>query len=198
MKTRKLIAGLLLALCAVASAADKRIPLTDQESMVLRWDPAWTVASNEEKDPQGTVRFNGGNRDVWAVTLTPMPDHPSLTADTGNLRIYVRTMVRLLENGGVTVDTEHRTLEGGSTKGFYVKAHDVKAAAVNKTKGVSSNSAGIPTKSTNKPKPLDYANGYVGALSVGGQPYVFEVLWNAGGEKPAESALAALRTLRIQ
>lgn len=198
MNMRKRLVGLLLAVCSVATAADQRIPLPGGEVMTIAWEPSWVVAPNEDKDPQGTVRFNNGSRGSWEVTLAPMPPHPSLTADTGNLRIYLRSMVRMLENGGVTVEQEHRAFEGGTAKGFYVRAHDVKAAALKETKSATSNNAGIPTKSTNKPKPLDYSDGYVGAISIGGRPYVFEVLWNAGGEKPAGVALAALRSVRIQ
>jgi hypothetical protein len=186
MELQRLLAGLLLAaLAAVASAADKRIALPGGESLVIGWNPAWVVAELEPGDPAGAVRFNGGDRVLWEVTIVPMPPHPSLTADSGNLRIYVRSMARDLANIGVTVDDEHRSLEGGPAKGFYVKAHDVKAAIAQ-------------SSSKGKSKSPDYAHGYVGALSVGGRPYVFEVLWNAGGEKNAESALVAMRTLRIQ
>jgi hypothetical protein len=198
MKARTMLLGLLLAVGSLAAAADQRIPLPGGEVMTLPWDPSWAVAPNEDKDPHGTVRFNNGSRGLWEVSLAPLPPHPSLTADTGNLRIYLRSMIRLLENGGVTVEQEHRNFEGGTAKGFYVRAHDVKAAALRETKSGTSNNAGIPTKSTNKPKPLDYSDGYVGAISIGGRPYVFEVLWNAGGEKPASAALTALRSVRIQ
>jgi hypothetical protein len=198
MKTgvRRILWGVLLAsLGAVAAAADKRIPLSGGETMIVSWNAEWVVAEPEDADPDGTVQFHGGNRDLWNVTIAPLPLHPSLTGDTGNLRIYVRTMVRALENGNVAVDHEQRTLEGGSAKGFYVKAHDVKAAALAESKG-----GGSPNKpkTSGKPESRDYADGYVGAISIGGRPYVFEVLWNAGGEKPATAALNALRTLRIQ
>jgi hypothetical protein len=198
MKTavRKVLPGVLLALLAAnAAAADKRIPLSGGEAMSISWNPEWVVGEPEDNDPDGTVHFNGGNRDLWTVSIAPLPQHPSLTGDTGNLRIYVRTMVRALENGNVTVDHEQRSLDGGAAKGFYVKAHDVKAAALAESKGGASPNK---PKTSNKPKPRDYSDGYVGAISIGGRPYVFEVLWNAGGEKPASAALNALRSLRIQ
>jgi hypothetical protein len=155
MELRRILAGILLAaIAAMATAADKRIALPGGESMVIGWHPAWVVADLEPGDPAGAVRFNGGNRVQWEVTIVPMPPHPSLTADSGNLRIYVRSMARDLENLGVTVDEEHRSLEGGQAKGFYVKAHDVKAAVAQ-------------SASKGKSKSLDYAHGYVGALSVG-------------------------------
>jgi hypothetical protein len=197
MKTavRKFLWSVLFTLLAAnATAADKRIPLSGGEAMVISWNPEWVVGEPEDNDPDGTVHFNGGNRDLWTVSLAPLPQHPSLTGDTGNLRIYVRTMVRALENANVTVDQEQRSLDGGSAKGFYVKAHDVKAAALADSKGASPNKP----KTSNKPKPRDYSDGYVGAISIAGRPYVFEVLWNAGGEKPAGVALNALRSVRIQ
>lgn len=195
MDMRTILPGLIVALlAATAAAADKRVSLPGGEAMVIGWNPAWVVADPESVDPQGTVRFNGGDRVLWEVSVAPMPPHPSMTADTGNLRIYVRSMVRMLEQGNVIVDHEQRTLEGVS-KGFYVKARDVKAAALQRTGGATgANSAAA----NGKPKTPDYANGYFGALSVSGRAYVFEVLWNAGGEKSAEAALAAMRTLRIQ
>jgi hypothetical protein len=198
MKTdvRRIFWGVFLAsLSVVAPAADKRIPLHGGEAMLISWNAEWVVGEAEDKDPDGTVHFHGANRDLWTVSIAPLPLHPSMTGDTGNLRIYVRTMVRALENGNVTVDHEQRTLDGGSTKGFYVKAHDVKAAALAESKG-----GGSPNKpkASGKPKPRDFADGYIGAISIGGRPYVFEVLWNAGGEKPANAALNALRTVRIQ
>lgn len=173
-------------LAATAAAADKRIPLPAGEAMIIGWNPAWAVAGLDDSDPAGTVRFNGGNRELWEVTIAPLPPHPSLTGDTGNLRIYVRSMARALENGGVTVDPEQRTLEGGNAKGFYVKAHDIKASSRQRPNAKS------------KPKQPNYSNGYIGAISVGDRPYLFEVLWNSGGEKTAEAALAAMRTVRIQ
>jgi hypothetical protein len=191
---RTILSGLILALlAATASAADKRVELPGGESMVIGWNPAWVIAELENGDPSGTVRFNGGDRVLWEVTIAPMPPHPSLTADTGNLRIYVRGMVRMLEQGNVIVDHEQRTVEGAVAKGFFVKAHDVKAAALQEARGRSS-----ATAAKSKAQVPDYANGYFGALSVSGRPYVFEVLWNAGGEKSAEAALASMRTLRIQ
>jgi hypothetical protein len=194
MDMLRTLAGLVLALLsATAAAADKRVPLPGGESMIIGWNAAWVVAEPENVDPIGTVRFNGGDRVLWEVSIAPMPPHPSLTADTGNLRIYVRSMVRMLEQGNVIVDHEQRTLEGVS-KGFYVKGHDVKAAALQQGKAASANAVAAK----GKPKAPDYANGYFGALSVSGRAYVFEVLWNTGGEKGAEAALAAMRTLRIQ
>jgi hypothetical protein len=184
---RKILCGLLLvALSAGVTAADKRIPLPAGEAMIIGWNPAWVVAELDDDDPVGTVRFNGGNREQWAVAIQPLPPHPSLTADTGNLRIYVRNMARALENANIGVDAEQRVLEGGNAKGFYVKAHDIKSQSRQKPNAKS------------KPKEPNYSDGYVGAISVGGRPYVFEVLWNTGGEKPAEAALAAMRSVRIQ
>ncbi len=184
---RTILFGLLLAALPVSvPAADKRIPLPAGEALIIGWNPAWVLAELDDEDPAGTVRFNGGNREQWAVAIQPLPPHPSLTADTGNLRIYVRNMARALENASIGVDPEQRVIEGGSAKGFFVKAHDIKAQSRQKPNAKS------------KPKEPNYSNGYVGALSVGGRPYLFEVLWNTGGEKSAEAALAVMRTVRIQ
>jgi hypothetical protein len=39
---------------------------------------------------------------------------------------------------------------------------------------------------------------YAGPLSISSRAYVFQILWNAGGETAANAALAAMRTVRIQ
>jgi hypothetical protein len=38
----------------------------------------------------------------------------------------------------------------------------------------------------------------VGALSINSRAYLFEVIWNKGGETAANTALAAIKTIRIQ
>lgn len=44
----------------------------------------------------------------------------------------------------------------------------------------------------------DFTDGYFGALSIGGRPYIFEVSWIAGGVAAANTALAAINAIRIQ
>ena len=44
----------------------------------------------------------------------------------------------------------------------------------------------------------DYTDAYTGALSISSRAYLFEVVWNKGGEAAANAALAALKTVRIQ
>jgi hypothetical protein len=36
------------------------------------------------------------------------------------------------------------------------------------------------------------------AVTHGGKPWLFEIVWVSGGEQPAQAALAAVRTMRIQ
>ena len=63
---------------------------------------------------------------VVRTSLAPLPPHPTLTGDTGNLRIYVRNMSRAMDNSGVHVDEEQRAIEGVNARGFYFKAHDLR------------------------------------------------------------------------
>ncbi len=44
----------------------------------------------------------------------------------------------------------------------------------------------------------NYTDGYTGALSISSRAYLFEVVWNKGGETAANSALAELKTVSIQ
>ena len=44
----------------------------------------------------------------------------------------------------------------------------------------------------------EYTETYTGALSINSKAYLFEVVWNKGGEAAANTALAALKTVRIQ
>jgi hypothetical protein len=44
----------------------------------------------------------------------------------------------------------------------------------------------------------EYTDAYTGALSINSRVYLFEVLWIKSGEVAANTALAALKTVRIQ
>jgi len=110
--------------------------------------------------------------------VAPLPPHPTLTGDIGNLRIYLRNMSRMMENGGLDVEQEQKSFDGTQARGFYVKAHDSNP------------------KAHNKKKDDPYSDGYTGAVSLGSKPYLFEVTWNPGSEADANAAFAALKTLR--
>jgi hypothetical protein len=184
MLKRKITAGLacawLAAQAGVALAADKRIELNTGDTLVLSWREGWMVGTPPPKSPDGAMVFHGADKTKWRVVLAPLPPHPTLTGDVGNLRIYVRNMARALENGGVSVDPEQLTFEGNSARGFYFKAHDPNPKAHAK----------------NKDDP--FTDGYTGAVSLGSRPYLFEVVWNPGSEADANAALAALKTIRKQ
>ena len=180
---RKIFFGLLVAgLVTAASAADKPITLDSGDTLTIKWGADWVVGAPLPESPFGTVTIHGPDPLLWRMTLAPLPPHPTLTGDTGNLRIYVRNMARGLENGGVEVDAEHRTLEGANARGFYFKAHDSRK----KTKAQIKQTGGA------------YTDGYTGALSIGARPYLFEVVWNKGGETAANTSLASLKTVRIK
>jgi hypothetical protein len=181
MPVRKILFTLLAAgFASLALADDKRIPLDTGDSITLSWRESWVVGAMPPGSPEvaGALVFHGPDVNKWRATIVPLPPHPTLTGDVGNLRIYVRNLARALENSGSTVDHEQKALTGGRASGFYVRAHDPKAG----------------TRKTNLP---DFSEGYVGAIKVGTKPYLFEVFWNAGGEADANAALAALKTLRM-
>jgi hypothetical protein len=183
MSFRRIILGLLLAAFAVAAtAADKRFKLEGGDTLSINGGADWVAGETPPDSPFGTLMIHGTDKTTWRLTLAPLPPHPTLTGDTGNLRIYVRNMSRGMDNGGVQVDEEQKTLEGVNARGFYFKAHDSRPK----------------TKAQIKATGGDYTDTYTGALSINSRAYLFEVVWNKGGEAAANAALAALKTVRIQ
>ena len=159
-------------------AADKRITVNTGETFVVNWRDGWTVGTAPPEAPEGTLVFHGPDSKNWRVVVAPLPPHPTLTGDVGNLRIYLRTMARGLENSGVEVEQEQKSFDGTHARGFYVKAHDPNP------------------KAHVKGKDNPYSDGFTGAVSLGSKPYVFEVTWNPGSEADANAAFSALKTLR--
>jgi hypothetical protein len=90
-------------------------------------------------------------------------------------------MARGIEQTGATVSPDQKPITG-TANGFYFKVH----YGASKTKKQVRLQGG------------DYADGYTGAVSISNRPYLFEVLWNAGGEPAGNSALAAVKGLSIQ
>jgi hypothetical protein len=164
-----------------AHAADLRVPMPGGQTLTIRADAGWVLAKNAGDAPEGAVSLTGADAAKWRITIAPLPPHPTLTGDTGNLRIYVRNMARGLENGGANVEEEHRTLQGQGVSGFYVQARDTRK----KTKAQIAKNG-------------DYTDTFVGAVTHGGKPWLFEIVWVSGGEESAQAALAAVRTMRIQ
>jgi hypothetical protein len=179
-RTQGWVWGVALALAGFASAADKpasaekRFALPAGESLVIKWNATWTEASPPAGSPVGSVAFNGPDAAKMRVLILPLPPNPNFTGDTGNLRILMRNMVRELEESGGEVNPDQLAIEGQNVRGFYVKGID------------------------HKPKPGEFRFIYAGPLSINSRAYVFQILWNAGGEAAANAALAALRTVRIQ
>jgi len=172
-----LVAAGLLATTS-AFAADKRITVNTGDTFVVSWRDGWTVGTAPPEAPEGTLVFHGGDSRKWRVVVAPLPPHPTLTGDIGNLRIYLRNMSRMMENGGLDVEQEQKSFDGTQARGFYVKAHDSNP------------------KAHTKKKDDPYSDGYTGAVSLGSKPYLFEVTWNPGSEADANAAFAALKTLR--
>ena len=182
MKTRALLCLCLLLATVATPAADKSVTLETGEVFTINWGADWVVGVNPPNSPLGTLSIHGPDAKLWRVSVGPLPPHPTLTADPGNLRMYMRIMARGMENGGVQVDPEHKALEGRSVHGIYVKAHDGRK----KTKAEIRKAGG------------EWTDSYIGALSVGDRPYLFEVAWIAGSEAAANTALAAIKTIRIK
>jgi hypothetical protein len=183
MSQRRMFFGLLLAgLATIASADARRFKLEGGDTLSINGGADWVVGDLLPESPFGTLTIHGADKTLWRLTLAPLPPHPTLTGDTGNLRIYVRNMSRGMDNGGVQVDEEQKALEGTNARGFYFKAHDSRP----KTKAQIKATGGA------------YTDTYTGALSINSRAYLFEVVWNKGGETAANAALAALKTVRIQ
>lgn len=178
---RSTICGLIL--CGVApfvDAADKPVPgekrfaLPAGQTMVIKWSAGWADIAVPPGTPAGTVAFSGPDASKMRAVIVPLPPDPNFTGDSGNLRTITTNMARELEGSGGEVDHEQRPIEGANVRGFYVKGID------------------------RKPKPGEFAFIYAGSLSIGSRPYVFQILWNTGGDAAADAALAALKSVRIQ
>ena len=183
MSIHRVFLGLLLMVFATAAtAADKRFKLEGGDTLSINAGADWVAGDLLQDSPFGTITIHGADKTLWRLTLAPLPPHPTLTGDTGNLRIYVRNMSRAMDNGGVQVNEEQKALEGTNARGFYFKAHDSRPK----------------TKAQIKATGGDYTDTYTGALSINSKAYLFEVVWNKGGEAAANAALAALKTVRIQ
>jgi hypothetical protein len=182
LSMRSAICGLILCgVTPIAEAADKPAATTEKrfalpagQTMVIKWSAGWADIAPPTGAPVGTVAFSGPDASKMRAMLVPMPPDPNFTGDSGNLRIVARNMARELEDSGGEVDHEQKPIEGANVRGFYVKATD------------------------HKPKPGEFSFIYAGPIAIGTRPYVFQILWNAGGEAAANNALAALKTVRIQ
>lgn len=183
MLVRRLLLGAMVAaLTLPALAADRRVPTDEGENFTFRsWGADWVVGEPIKEAPAGTITIHGPDAKLWRLTLAPLPPHPSLTGDVGNLRMYVRMMARGIEETGATVSPEQKPISGTSS-GFYFKVR----YTASKTKKQVRLQGG------------DYAEGYTGALTISGRPYLFEVLWNASGEPAGNVALSAMKGLSIQ
>lgn len=177
-----LLTTLLATLAGAAIAADRRVTLDTGDVFTISWGEDWVVGTNPPASLPGAITIHGPDDTLWRIGVTPLPPHPSLTADPGNLSMYMRMAARGMEQSGIEVEAGHKSIESRSVSGIYVKVYD----GHKKTKAEIRKAGG------------DFKNGYVGALSIGGRPYLFEVLWNAGGEAAANKALGAIKTIRIQ
>ena len=178
---RSVLCGLIL--CGVvpfavaadkAAPAEKRFALPAGETLVIKWTAGWADIAAPAGSPAGTVTFSGPDPSRMRVMIVPLPPSPNFTGDDGNLRILTRNMVREMEASGGEVNHDQIAIEGPDVRGFYVKGID------------------------HKPKPGEFSFIYAGPLAISSRPYVFQILWNAGGEGAANNALAALKTARIQ
>lgn len=174
--------GSLLLITSASMAADKSITMDTGDVVTLDWGADWIVGTNPPDSPPGTLTIHGPDAASWRIIVGPLPPHPTLTADAGNLRMYVRWMARGLENSGASVDEEPKPFQGRVAKGLYFKAHDGRK----KTKAQIRKVGG------------DFTEAFVGAMNVGSRPYVFEVNWIQGGEAAANKAFASVKNLKVK
>jgi hypothetical protein len=183
MSIRAILGSLLLvSLATIAGAADKRVTPNTGDTLTIKWGADWVVGTAPPEAPAGTFTVNGPDAASWRMTIAPLPANPTLTGDVGNLRIYVRMLARGLENGGAEVDPEQDQLDGANAHGFYFKVRDTRTKA----------------KARIKQQGGAFTDGFTGALSINSRAYLFEVVWNKGGEAAAAAALAALKTVSIR
>src|SRR5690349_9197738 len=104
MKPRALLLTLLLALPAASLAADKSVTLDTGDVFTISWGGDWVVGVNPPDSHPGTITINGPDATLWRIAVGPLPPHPTLTADPGNLRMYMRMWSRGMENAGIQVE----------------------------------------------------------------------------------------------
>jgi len=155
-----------------AAPAEKRFELPSGEKLVIKWNAEWADFGAPPGVPPGTVTFSGPDASKMRVMIVPLPPNPNFTGDAGNLRILMSNLTREMEKTGQV--NEPVAIEGPNMSGLYVKGVDP------------------------KPKPGEFTFVYAGPLSISKRAYVFQVVWNAGGEVMADKALAALKTVRIE
>lgn len=173
------VCGLLI--CGMASLAvsadktafaEKRFALPAGGSLVMKWASGWAGIAPPPSVPAGTVSFSGPDASRMRVLLMPVPTEAGFTSEFESLRTLTSNVARELATSG-EVDKLHRTIEGPNMRGLYVKGVDL------------------------PPKPGEFSFIYSGAIAIDARPFVFQILWNAGGEANAEAALVALKTVRI-
>ena len=154
------------------AAAEKRFELPSGQKLAIRWMAGWTDFAAPPGVPPGTVTFSGPDASRMRVMIVPLPPDARFTGDAESLRMLMGNLAREMEKTGQV--SEPLPIEGPGVNGLYVKGVDP------------------------KPKPGEFSFIYAGPLSISKSAFVFQVVWNAGGEAVADQALAALKTLRIE
>src|SRR5690349_24255852 len=122
MSLRGILLGLLMVTVSVtATAADKRFKMEGGDTLSIKGGDDWVMGEQLQDSPFGTLTIHGPDKTQWRITFAPLPPHPTLTGDTGNLRLYVRSLARAMDNGGVQVSEEQKEIAGASARGFYFK-----------------------------------------------------------------------------
>ena len=99
MSLRGMFMGLLLAAFAgSAGAADKSFKMEGGDTLRIKGGEDWVVGDQIPESPFGTITLHGADKTKWRLTIAPLPPHPTLTGDTGNLRIYVIGASRVWSN----------------------------------------------------------------------------------------------------
>ena len=165
------LAMLLTALLAPFSALAgdiREFPAGSAGSLQVRIDDGWRE-TRPPSDSGATVSIESKVPGQMQLLLTPIP----LTNSGGDTRAIVQRTASQLGPQSVEKTLRVEPLQGTEARGYYFKATDP------------------------APKPGEFQFLYQGAVVVGRSLVTFTVLFNRGAEKDAESALSAVRELRL-
>ena len=170
MKTIVSVAAIVLfASVGVMAAVTKEYRANNGSEFSMEVDESW-----QQKGPPansgGGIFLVARDPQRLQILVTPMPGAPT----DADVKRTVDGRAKELGPHTVEKTLAVRRLDGKNAKGYYFKATDP------------------------APKPGEHVYMYQGIAATGGKPAAFTILFNAGAEKDASAALAAVGSLRFK
>jgi hypothetical protein len=179
---QRIAGGLVVAAIAVGAmaadrpaAAERKFPLEDGGQVVLQWHEGWSVTAPPPNSPPGSVAFQQADGTKMRAVLIPMIGMREGTSEHANLRVVTLRMAsELAKQPNSEVSKEPVSFEGPYAHGHYVTGID------------------------RQPKPNEYSFIHSGFVGVGKESFMFNVVWNEGGDASAKALLEAVKGMRVE